>query len=357
MSRLIDVSRFTLVTAVMALAMAQPAVAQELPNFHVLAIGINKYKDPSIPQLRGASHDVAKVVELFKKQATRVTVTTLLDEEATQANIFDAINNLKKDVKTGDFVVVYLSGHGMRGGGHWTYVTYDYDRRRRNSGIYGGSLSACAIDLTGRGHHVLIAIDACYAGEVRRTYSDHFNSDNISFPNLENGARGGVILLASCLPSQTSRDLADNGLFTKALLRLLGSPDNLSTERNNVTIGMIRRRLNYKMEEQLLQIGKLPGMNRSEQDCIVEYSNLIPETLALEPEHDLQDLAPPVQGTQCLGLRWVHHFFHWASRKSVLNKGRSGFRPCWDRRSQPCRVFGVLVAVAIPPIFPDGGTR
>ncbi len=77
-----------------------------------LLIGVGKYKN--INALEGPTEDVAalKKVLIDKWGFTTSNIQTLVDSQATQKNILNALQNLEKRSKSGDNVFVYFSGHG-----------------------------------------------------------------------------------------------------------------------------------------------------------------------------------------------------------------------------------------------------
>lgn len=80
-----------------------------------LVVGINKYKDASLPELPGAVNDSKDVRDLlsatlgFEKGA----VTVLNDDKATRKGILDALQEIGRKADAEDTVLVYFSGHSM----------------------------------------------------------------------------------------------------------------------------------------------------------------------------------------------------------------------------------------------------
>jgi WD40 repeat protein len=85
---------------------------------HVLAIGVNEYANTQY-NLRYAVADAEDFsAEVERQQAKlgrfdKVSVTTLLNREATKANILSALAKLASTTQPEDAVVVYFAGHGL----------------------------------------------------------------------------------------------------------------------------------------------------------------------------------------------------------------------------------------------------
>src|SRR4051812_11884370 len=176
--------RFCLGAAIAAAAVtAKPDCrAEDLPNYLVLAVGINRYRDPKIPDLRGAVNDAQRISTLLAGQGARSRVTKLLDERATGWDIQRALEQLESQAQPDDCVVVFLSGHGVRKNGDWEFAPSDRFLDglgdRKVDFIPGVPVTAQNIlwpirKLLGRGQRVFVIIDACQAGQIARVaFSD-----------------------------------------------------------------------------------------------------------------------------------------------------------------------------------------
>jgi hypothetical protein len=79
-----------------------------------LMVGINEYE--SVNQLSGCVNDIidTKAQVLAKEGFDPANTVTLLDEQATRANILAALEKLVADTKPGDFLYFHYSGHGAQ---------------------------------------------------------------------------------------------------------------------------------------------------------------------------------------------------------------------------------------------------
>ncbi|KAG6875959.1 hypothetical protein C0993_006569, partial [Termitomyces sp. T159_Od127] len=92
------------------------AVNIRSPSFFALIIGINKYMDPDIPDLRCAVND-ADAVEHFLTSEIGIPkdrVMNLRDEGATRAAILTAMRDLAhhEAISAQDPILIYYAGHG-----------------------------------------------------------------------------------------------------------------------------------------------------------------------------------------------------------------------------------------------------
>ena len=123
------------------------------PILRVLAIGINRYRNPSF-NLRFAQDDAEllkfaldqpesdlqksarQLNDLFNADmmngqrqgeeiASHVRVTTLLNEQATKFGILAALQTLARETKPEDAVLIFFAGHGVAKGQHYYLLPYD----------------------------------------------------------------------------------------------------------------------------------------------------------------------------------------------------------------------------------------
>jgi YD repeat-containing protein len=110
-------------------------------NLHVLAIGVNDYMDDNL-DLLNTSADVQKLVSSMEGQRGKmfkeVYTKSLLDKDATKANIEEAIRSIKGRAAKDDLVLIYFAGHGEETNGSFYLKPSDAKS--------GGEMEASAID-------------------------------------------------------------------------------------------------------------------------------------------------------------------------------------------------------------------
>ncbi len=154
------------------------------PQLHILAIGIDAYEDKGwappgskilsrFPPLNAAAADAKALAKEMGKAGSRlysaVHVRTVLDAEATAANLDRIVNEMSAGISARDTFVLFASGHGYSHEGRFYLIPQDYQ-----GGIDPEALKARAI---GQGHlqdwianrieakKAIILLDTC---EIRR---------------------------------------------------------------------------------------------------------------------------------------------------------------------------------------------
>jgi peptidoglycan/xylan/chitin deacetylase (PgdA/CDA1 family)/uncharacterized caspase-like protein len=190
---------------------------------HALIVGIDAYE--KWPQLKHAVKDAQAVREAlvsrfgFKPER----ITTLLDKEATRANVLRALNDKLADakaVKRDDRVFVFFAGHGatrkLSSGRDVGYLIpvdaplTDY----ASDAISMPQLQEVAEALSAK--HVLFVLDACYSGlGLTRGASNNYLADNARRIGRQMITAGGA--------DQTVADdgPAGHSVFTWTLLQAL----------------------------------------------------------------------------------------------------------------------------------------
>lgn len=96
------------------------------PSRYAVLIGINDYRDGSIPDLKCAEADARALYKVLTDPKIGMfppkNVTLILGKDATPVNIKRALNHLRT-VGKDDLVVVFYSGHGAKEFGEAFWVT------------------------------------------------------------------------------------------------------------------------------------------------------------------------------------------------------------------------------------------
>jgi uncharacterized caspase-like protein len=86
-----------------------PAVAET----RALLIGVSRYQSSVMPDLAGPANDLTAMNALVRTMGA-TDVTTLRDEQVTRTSVETALQALGRRAKTGDWVLLYYSGHGAQ---------------------------------------------------------------------------------------------------------------------------------------------------------------------------------------------------------------------------------------------------
>ena len=152
-----------------------------------LIIGIGVQKDVSWTKING-DKDVPYVLQML--QNTGYTdVRTLVNEQATKADIVSAFKKLAAKCKTGDMVYVQFSGHGQlvtdvngdeADGWDEAWIPYDaylkYDRKDRGEKhLIDDEINVLLTGIRnkiGDSGKLLVVVDACHSGDSSRGDED-----------------------------------------------------------------------------------------------------------------------------------------------------------------------------------------
>lgn len=215
-------------------------IGAERPKLYVLAIGINNYIDKGgvapdttevrlFPPLGLAASDAKAIGEELKRAGSglysEVHIRTVLDEQATVANLDAIVKQMASEIGPRDTFVLYAAAHGYSYRGHFYLIPQDYQ-----GGPDPQALATRAIDqlkiqdwITNhiRAKKALILLDTCESGALiaghSRSRFDGSASD-AAIGRLHE-ATGRPVLTAAGL-GQSALELPDlrYGVFTSALI-------------------------------------------------------------------------------------------------------------------------------------------
>lgn len=199
--------------------------APERPRLHVLAVGVNEYRngvlnlDYSVPDARGVS-------EFFKAAPgglfRDIAIHQIFDEQATRANILASLRRLRES-RPEDAVVVYLAGHGETVRDDWYFVPHEVTAPEQPEALARGGLSSrdLAEELKSiPARKVVILIDACKSGAAASGFRGL--QDRRALAQLSRAT--GTHLIAATTKEQMASELPTlgHGVFTYTLLQGLG---------------------------------------------------------------------------------------------------------------------------------------
>ncbi|KAG8816674.1 hypothetical protein FRC17_000221 [Serendipita sp. 399] len=241
-------------------------------SLFALLIGIDNYHEPrAAPPLLGAVAD-AQAVERYLKEKLRIpgrNIATLVDKQATRANIIKGIKSLASNsiIKPGDPILIFFAGHGSEApapqdwhahrGKVQLIIPHDYHmnvrtkgRETRVCGIPDRALGALLEDLAeAKGDNIVVILDTCHSGSGTRQGTRRVRSIRVTeripedldrdiWGKAEEGreaetSRAAVssgsgyyddtshVLLAACASNEVAQEVNRQGAFTRALLETL----------------------------------------------------------------------------------------------------------------------------------------
>lgn len=205
---------------------------------YAVFVGIAKFQNPGIPAIPCAVNDARTMRDILVKKygfnPDKNHLTILANEQATKANIDEAIANLcdQRKIKASDRVLVYFSCHGQEvpnphGGGKGYLIPYDakidlgdvsnppmYQRSCIEMESIGANLESCPA------RHRTLIVDACFSGFAlgSKGLGDGINLTDQTIRRLLHEP-GLSIMTAGTQHDRVRGDGSENGLsaFTKAL--------------------------------------------------------------------------------------------------------------------------------------------
>lgn len=185
------VSRTTLLAFALVLT---PLVCQA--KIYLLSVGISDY--PGTKNDLRLPHNDAATMQWLYKQNSQAKVCLLMNDKAKVAIVKKALQNMAALATEDDIVVMFFSGHGVKGG----FVCYD------GFIYYNDIYSAMGVC---KSRNKMIFADACFSGAMRQ--------ENSSSPNGNNHKNSNVMLFLSCRSNEKSIETPKmtNGFFTYAL--------------------------------------------------------------------------------------------------------------------------------------------
>jgi WD40 repeat protein len=220
-----------------------PAPRPRYRTLYMLAIGIGDYPGNGLDKLTYARDDAKAVADLYQKQKgalfENVVIRPLYDPDATRSRILQELQALCAQATRDDYVVVFISGHGV--------TSYRLFKNESNPATTSAPLSAddykyylASIDfvntpeqwdnsgvnwddilkpLTQLQCPAVLMVDTCHSSGAAINV---MRGSNIVNEMIRGSLDRGLYVLASCLPSETSKEYGDwqHGAFTKALLEV-----------------------------------------------------------------------------------------------------------------------------------------
>jgi hypothetical protein len=210
-----------------------PGSNDRKPRLYVLAIGVGRFMDPSIPQLDMTSKDVRDFAAEMKRQKGKlyreVDVRLLVDQTATRDAIMDGLDWLQKQVTQHDVGMLFVSGHGDNNADMgYVYITHNYSLDSpRKAAVSFKDFNNTLNALAGK---AIFFIDTCHSGNVlgekKRALTK--SADPTGAINELLSSESGVVVFSASTGRQYALENSawGNGAFTKALVEgLSGKAD------------------------------------------------------------------------------------------------------------------------------------
>ncbi len=210
------------------------------PALHVLAIGVNQYRDKSL-RLNYAVADSKKLTQSLNKVGknifTKVNIVQLLDADVTKKKINETFKELSSKVNSNDVFIMYLAGHGVTLDAKYFFLPVDF--RYKNE----GSIKKSAIEQSDLqkwlsqipAQKSLVLLDTCNSGgyvqaqAVTRGLSQKTAIDKLT------RATGRATIAASSDTQVAYEGYKGQGVFTWAIIDALKNADALYGNKDGIT--------------------------------------------------------------------------------------------------------------------------
>jgi hypothetical protein len=150
----------------------QYEVAGAKSRLYLVAVGINRYADANM-NLRFAANDARAITELFRRRGQaiyeQVQVVPLVDRDATQIGVREALRRAAGQTRPQDTLLVFLAGHGIMIGQRYYFLPQDlnYPVEQLEDGIRQHGLPADELsDYLGNAKALkrVMILDTCASG-------------------------------------------------------------------------------------------------------------------------------------------------------------------------------------------------
>ena len=222
-------------------------------SLHVLAVGINTYKNPAL-SLNYAEPDARSIAAFFKNGKSElfkdVEVSEIYSEQATKPSILASFTQLQK-TNPQDVVLIYLAGHGENINDKWYFIPYELTYPERETELTSKAISSDDLKESInkiKAQKILVLIDACKSGAVLLAFRGF--EDRKALSQLSRST--GVHIVAASTKNQFASEVKElgHGVFTYTLLGGLSGKAAGAGE-----IITVRKLMGY-IEEQLPELTK-----------------------------------------------------------------------------------------------------
>jgi Caspase domain len=247
----------------------KPGVTTQLSGRkYALVIGISKYKNNlrGVPNLEYADVDARSIYEFLQQPAaggfSREDMLMLVNEEATNAGIRQALTNFIAKASADDLLLIFFAGHGAPDPSapqNLYLIAYDTSVEDMSETALAMSDLRRYIEQNIKSKRVVLLLDACHSAglsaDVTRDLGN--NLANLYLEKLLYQDEGRAIITSSDVnePSHESQRWGNgHGVFTYYLLQgLKGSAD--TNQDRLVTVGELFRyvRQKVRLDTQFLQ--------------------------------------------------------------------------------------------------------
>ena len=206
----------------------------------MLVVGINRYRDKAL-WLQYAVPDGQELVTAVRNVATplvrEVRVTTLMDEQATRAEIEATFVRVAAQTTPQDIFLLYLAGHGMTLDGRYHFIPQEFRYANQDSvrqqAITQDDLQRWLATVPAR--KSIILIDTCESGSFSQSLAVMRGLVEKTAIDRLARATGRATIVAATDTQPALEGYAGHGVFTYSILQALQHADTTAGNRDGMT--------------------------------------------------------------------------------------------------------------------------
>lgn len=178
-------------------------------------MGVNRYADPTVSDLTGATNDATALWALFSDSVEDLEAKLLLNEEATGERVREALDETLGTAGPDDTALFFFAGHGSP---------------KHQLAPQDAKLDALddttvpMVELTERlgasdARAVIVILDCCFSGGATARVLQGVPVPRSSMTTVATLSGNGRIIIAASKDDEEAHELEGHGLLTRALLR------------------------------------------------------------------------------------------------------------------------------------------
>lgn len=190
------------------------ALGTDVGNYYALIIGVDDYADPEIVDLDNPVSDAKALKKVLSEQYIFAEENIDFIENATRAQIIDALDGLSKKANKNDNVLIFYAGHGYWDEqaeiGYWIPA----DGRKSSTADWFRNSTLTDQLRSIQSKHTLLIADACFSGGIFKARAAFMDASLAINKKYEMNSR-------KAMTSGTLTEVPDRSAFLKYLVRRL----------------------------------------------------------------------------------------------------------------------------------------
>ncbi len=194
------------------------------PNLHILAIGVDKYRDGDL-QLKYSIADATEITKSFQHSGAKLfdTIQTyqLFDGEVTKENILKKFQEIGAKTSRDDVFILYIAGHGItdQKTGSYFYIPVDFRYKNedsvRSAGVGQEDITKALAQI--QALKSIVLIDTCNSGSFAEALASRGILQKTAIDKLSR-ATGRATLVASSKDQVALEGYEGHGVFTYTMM-------------------------------------------------------------------------------------------------------------------------------------------